>query len=286
MAYLTDEHVIETLGKTRIVVREGRVVEIGEPVIRTCPLARRFSRPVHRLEPDAIRESMEARILEVGMCTEGRRLLSDRDFVTFGASELICTGLRTGLLDAGVIACDGAGTVIATSPELVQGIGGRMSGLVRTSPIEGVIRNIALNGGRVCFPEGADIDQLKGLLIARQMGYRRIAVTVTEPEAAEEIRQAESEALIIGVHLTGICEEEAVRLLEVADIVSACASRWIREHAGRYALVQAGTAIPVFALTKRGKELIIARLKETRAPIFVKTSTLPVGGDEGPEPLA
>ncbi|MDH7593201.1 MAG: DUF2099 family protein [Methanomicrobiales archaeon] len=283
--YLTDEHVIETLGKTRIVIRGGSIAEIGEPKIRRCPLARRFSRPVHTLEPDVIRESVEARIQEMGMCTEQRELLSSRDFVTFGASELICTGLRTGLLDAGVIACDGAGTVIATSPELVQGIGGRMSGLIRTSPIEEVIRNIAMNGGRVCFPETATIDQGKGLLIAHDMGYRRVAVTVTAPETAEGIRRVDDNALIIGVHLTGLSEDEAVRLLEAADIVSACASRWIRAHAGRYAMVQAGASIPVFALTERGKELIMARLKEVSGPLFVKTSALPVGGEESPEPL-
>lgn len=33
-----DEHVIEGLGKARIVVRDGKVVEVGEPMISYCPI--------------------------------------------------------------------------------------------------------------------------------------------------------------------------------------------------------------------------------------------------------
>lgn len=219
------------------------------------------------------------------MCTPTRQLLSTKDFVTFGASELICAGLRSGLVDAGVIACDGAGTVIADTPELVQGIGGRMSGLIRTTPIAEVIRNIERYGGRVCFPETAAIDQAGGVELAREMGYHRIAVTVTEARAAEAIKRFDSEAIVIGVHLTGITEEGAEKLMKVADIVSACASRWIREYAGRYAQLQAGEAVPVFALTTKGKELILQRIRETGATLLVKATKLPVTGKEIPEPL-
>lgn len=276
---------IETLGKTRIVIRNGKVVEVGSPRVRICPLARRFARPVVTITPSEVRENVEARIREMGMCSVERQLLSTRDFVTFGASELICTGLRAGMIDAGVIACDGAGTVIATSPELVQGIGGRMSGLVSTSPIAEVIEGIERHGGRVCFPETAEIDQGGGVRIACEMGFRRIAVTVTGADTAESIRRIAPEAIVIGVHLTGISEEDACRLMKAADIVSACASHWIRVHAAGYARLQAGEAIPVFALTSRGKELILRRIEESEVTMLVKTAPLPVSGSESPEPL-
>ncbi len=55
------------------------------------------------------------------------------DFVGFGASEVMVTGLNRGLLDTTVTACEGAGTVISKNPTLVQGIGGRMSGLEKPS---------------------------------------------------------------------------------------------------------------------------------------------------------
>ena len=33
-----DEHVIEALGKTRVIIRNGIVVEVGEPKIDYCPI--------------------------------------------------------------------------------------------------------------------------------------------------------------------------------------------------------------------------------------------------------
>lgn len=280
-----DEHVLETLGKAKVVIRDGRVVKVGTPLIRSCPLAKRFAHPVHELTPEEIRANMEARIREMGMCRGERRILSEQDFVTFGASELISNGLRQGMLDAAVIVCEGAGTVIASSPALVQGIGGRMSGLVRTTPIPGVMESIRKQNGIVCFPEDAAIDQARGVEIAGSMGYRRVAVTVADADTAELIRQAFGEAVIIGVHLTGITREDAIRLLKAADLVSACASRWIREYASEFSCLQAGTAIPVFAMTQAGKELVLEKLRAANTQILVKTSRLPVPGGEAPEPL-
>jgi len=41
-------------------------------------------------------------------------------------------------------------------------------------------------------------------------------------------------------------------------------------------LLQAGTSVPMFALTQKGKELIIERAKEIDSPILVSTADLPV----------
>lgn len=38
-----DGHILEAGGKARVVIRDGAVVEIKEPVIRSCPLAARFA---------------------------------------------------------------------------------------------------------------------------------------------------------------------------------------------------------------------------------------------------
>ncbi len=279
-----DEHVIEAIGRTRVVIRDGKVVEVGDPCITECPLARRFAVPVTDFTPEAIRANIENRIRSFGMCTEKREVKDDRDFVGFGASELLSSAIRANLIDAVVLACDGAGTVIAPVPALVQGIGGRMSGLVSTSPIPDVIRRIKSSGGYVIDPEGAGIDQVKGAEYAYNLGYRKVAVTVADPAVAMKVRELHPHAVIVAVHTTGMSREGAETLVSHADLVTACASRHLRELAAT-ALIQAGTGIPVFGFTKAGKDIILAKVKETNAPVVVKFDRLPASGGSCPEPL-
>ena len=206
-----------------------------------------------------------------------RRQLMLEDFVGFGASEVMMTGLNRGLLDTTVTACEGAGTVISNNPILVQGMGGRMSGLVETEPIDGIIKGITERGGIVLDPSTAVIDPVAGVKKAAELGYKKIAVTVAVAETAKELRELEAELgldlIIIGVHVTGFCEEEARILLENADITTSCASRKVRDLAKP--LAQVGTAVPLFALTQKGKELVIERAKEVRSPILINTMPLP-----------
>lgn len=279
-----DEHIIEAIGRTRIVIRNGAVVEVGAPRVAECPLARRFAVPVADFTQEAIRANIENRIRSFGMCTGRREVTDNRDFVGFGASELLSAALRAGLLDAAVLACDGAGTVIAPTPALVQGIGGRMSGLVSTSPIPDVIQRIKSCGGYVIDPEGAGIDQVRGVDVACKLGYRKVAVTVADPEAAREVRHLHPDAVIVAVHTTGMSRDGAEILVSHADLVTACASRYLRELAGS-AIIQAGTGIPVFGFTRAGKEIILAKVREANAPVVVKFERLPVSGGSGPEPL-
>jgi putative methanogenesis marker protein 8 len=219
------------------------------------------------------------------MCTARREVVDNREFVGFGASELLSFGIRAGLLDAVVLACDGAGTVIAPSPELVQGIGGRMSGLVRTSPIPAVIARIQEHGGIVVDKQTARIDQHEGVAHAAGKGFKKIAVTVADPGSAERIRSACPAAIIVAVHVSGLSRTDAGRLVAASDLVTACASKPIREIAGKSALVQAGTAIPVFAMTEKGKQLIVEKMARSDEPFIVKTTRLPVAGDAQPDPL-
>jgi putative methanogenesis marker protein 8 len=280
-----DEHVIEAIGRCRVVIKDGKVVDVGPPVIERCPLARRFAQPIEEITAEAVKANMEHRIESFGMCTEAREILSDRDFVVFGASELARDGLRHGELDAVVLVCEGAGTLITTNPALVQGIGGRMSGLVSTSPIEPLIRRIRAAGGQVLDPTTATIDQVAGADLAYTEGFRKVAVTVARPEDAEMIRSNHPRALIIAVHTTGLSREDAERIAAASDIVTACASQAVREMAGPAALVQAGTAIPVFALTERGKALVLSKCLHAREPMLVKTERLPFEGGSRPSPL-
>lgn len=286
---MVDEHVIEAVGMTRVVIRDGTVVETGEPKIRSCPLAKRFANPVDPITSEAVAANISSRIQRFGMCTRDRIVLDKETFVLFGASELMNTGLRTGTLDAAVIACDGAGTVIVRSPEMVQGIGGRMSGLVSTTPYPEVIARIEAEGGVVVNPDTAEMDALAGLAKAKEMGWTKTAVTIAgfQHELAEEIREKYPEALIIVVHTSSVSSlENAMRLARAADLVFSCASKYVREAAASTALIQGGVGVPVFATSKAGKMLIMERLIETDQPLLVKNTRLPVS-DMGsiPDPL-
>lgn len=53
-----DEHVIEALGKARIVIKNGKVVEVGEPQIEYCPLFHKY-RGIEKLDPETVKENME-----------------------------------------------------------------------------------------------------------------------------------------------------------------------------------------------------------------------------------
>ena len=280
-----DEHIIEAIGKCRVIVRDGKVVEVGKPIIADCPLAKRFAFPVPEITTEAVKANIEHRIRAFGMCTPAREVLDTRPFVGFVASELISFGITAGLLDAAVVACDGAGTVVAITPEMVQGIGGRMSGLVSTSPHLSVIERIEQNGGYVLDRNNARIDQQSGVALAHLKGFRRIAVTVAAPAEAEAIRTAYPDSLIVAVHVSGLSRVESARLVGASDLVTACASKPIREIAGPLALVQAGISIPVFAMTGKGKEIIIEKIRTSDDPVLIKPTKLPVVGDREPSPL-
>jgi putative methanogenesis marker protein 8 len=285
MTQVKDEHIIEAIGRCRIVIRNGKVVEVGEPLIRDCPLAKKFAYPIPDITKDSVKANIEHRIRAFGMCTPEREVIDNREFVGFGASELLSFGIQAGLIDAAVIACDGAGTVVATKPALVQGIGGRMSGLALTCPYPQVMGRIENEGGFVLDRSHATMDPVAGVALAKEKGFRKIAVTVAGPAAAETIRKTYPGTFIIGVHVTGLSKEEAEQLVAASDLVTSCASKTIRDAVAQKALVQAGVAIPVFAITERGKELIIEKIRQGKEPVLVKPTKLPALGDQQPGPL-
>jgi hypothetical protein len=66
--------------------------------------------------------------------------------------------------------------------------------------------------------------------------------------------------------------------------VTSCASKFIREKVRP--LVQVGTAVPLFGLTRWGKEVLVERAKEVDRPILINTMPLPVlPENKQPRPL-
>jgi putative methanogenesis marker protein 8 len=277
-----DRHVFETLGRTKVVVENGKVVEVGTPLLRYCRLWEKI-RGITELNERVVKENIEFRIRDFGMCT-GERVVETGAFVGFGASETFMTALRRGLLDSTVTVCEGAGTVITANPVLVQGIGARLSGVIETTPVEGIIKRIKDKGGQILAPPR--IDQAAGVQMALALGYKRVGVTVSTVADAQYCRAMSEHAVIFGVHLTGIPRKDAEELCDLADLITACASPHLRALAKEKALVQAGTAVPIFALTPKGKELLLERAKEINDPLLLNTMRLPVLPEEKqPKPL-
>ncbi|MFA5331678.1 MAG: methanogenesis marker 8 protein [Methanoregula sp.] len=285
MAENTDEHILEALGRCRVVIRHGRVVEVGDPIITSCPLTRKMAYPVLTLVNASVKANIENRIKVWGMCTPRREVTDTRSFVGFGASEILSSALSLGLVDAVVLACDGAGTLIATSPVLVQGIGGRMSGLVKTVPYPEVISRIEANSGIVIDKVHASLNQSAGVAKAYELGFRKVAATVAIPSEAKELRDHCPGVILFGVHVSGLDRENAELLASSCDLVTSCASGIIRDVAGKNALLQAGVTVPVFAMTRSGKELILEKIRHSDDPVLFRTTRLPALGDQQPEPL-
>ena len=144
-----------------VVVSEGEVIRVTEPSMKHCPLARALYPDFHEDPPalETVREliarAMREKMDRFGFFTAGRELTRNRIEVPYGASELLMYAMKKRIIDAAVVVCDGAGTVITDRPEVVQGIGARMNGLFYTSPIPGVTRRLRELGCVVPFEDGS-----------------------------------------------------------------------------------------------------------------------------------
>jgi putative methanogenesis marker protein 8 len=266
---------MEALGMTKVVIEDGKVTFVGEPQVKYCPLFAKH-RGIKEFTAEAVKDNIEFRINDFGMCTPTRQMRM-RDFLSFGVSELIAMCITKKMLDSAVLVTDGAGTVVVTDPEIVQGIGGRISGIVETSPIDEVVE--AVGRSNVLDPETAKIDQLAGTQKAFQLGHKKVAVTIAKARDAKKIRDAYgNKVAIFAVHTTGSSEKDAIVLFECCDIISGCASRWVRAEAKKRPVLQAGIRVPVYGVSDFGKMILEERLKQ----IGYRPET---GTEETPLPL-
>ena len=179
-----DIHVLKYFSSF-VSVSNGQVINITEPTLTFCPLAKHLYKDFSNMRgndkeaiENAIKSAIEAKIKGCGFFTDKRKLSCGDVSILYGASEMLMFALRKKAIDAAVIVCDGAGTVITDKPEVVQGIGARMNSLLLTSPIKGIIKKLETAGCRVVF-EHSLIDQRRGVKEAIEAGYKAIAVTVS-----------------------------------------------------------------------------------------------------------
>jgi len=258
-----DEHVMEALGKSKVIIKNGKVLKVEEPLIDYCPLFHKY-RGIKKLTPQVIKENMEFRINDFGMCTSQRKLKM-ADFLSFGISETLGTLLDENIIQCAVIVCEGCGTVIVEDPELVQGIGGRISGIISTTPITEVITVVGPD--KILNPETAKINQVEGVIKAINEGYTKIGVTVASVSDARKIREIESQnkdvkIYIFTVHTTGLSREDAETLFEQVDVITACASLQIRKIAEERDVFSVGASIPIYAASKDGEKFLKMRIEK------------------------
>ena len=255
------EHIIEALGLSRIRIKDGKVIEVSEPEVEYCPLFDHH-RGIKKLTPEVIAENIEFRIDDFGMCTPNRQLKM-KDYLNFGISEIMSTLLDKNMIDCVVMVLEGCGTLIVNEPELVQGIGGRVSGLVKTSPIPELIAKF--DEELIVNPKIAEINQIKGIELAIEHGFKNIAVTIALAEDAEKIKQLQNEnpdinIYVFVVHTSKLSAHDARALFDVCDVATGCASKNMREIGEAESVKIVGQSIPIFARTEMGKKFLEIRL--------------------------
>ena len=80
---------------------------------------------------------------------------------------------------------EGAKEYVIDDAELVQGVGGRVSALISTTPIDEVMDKVGREN--ILNPETAELNPLKGLEMAIERGYKNIAITILPSKSIEEI---------------------------------------------------------------------------------------------------
>ena len=256
-------HEIEALGLSRIIVENGKVVSVSDSEVEYCPLFDKYQ-GIEKLTKDGIPKNIQFRIDDFGMCTSKRQLRM-KDFLSFGISEILSTLLGENEIDCAIMVCEGCGTVIITESEMAQGVGGRVSGLVKTSPIPEIITEIGEEN--IVDSKTAKIDQIEGIKLAIAKGYTNIAVTITLASDAEKINELKQEypdvnIYVFVVHTSKRSKNDARILFDSCDVATACASKNMREIGDVESLKTVGQSIPIYAKTENGKRFLEMRLKK------------------------
>ena len=114
-------------------------------------------------------------------------------------------------------------------------------------------------------PENARINQVRGVLKAIDMGYKRIAVTVVSGEDVKRVREIEKlhedvKIYIFVAHVTEVSKEDAEIIFDHADVVTGCASKYIRNIGINRGFYRAGDSIPIFGVSENGENFLKIRI--------------------------
>lgn len=277
---IREMHITRMFGSYIILQKKSgelKAVEATSVPIKYCPLMVKLLKEVGGADSDKFIEAIRTEdvdtqrkmmcelidnvVIKGGYFDTNRPLNSCESNVLFGASETISSAFKSDILDAAVIVSNNLGTIITTNNTNTQGAVKRMTGLFYTSPSEEIMTEA--NNSKIIpvFPYSARIDQVEAVKEAIRRGYKKIAVTLAaqDNELLEEIAKLEKAGVTIykfGLCSTGISENTAKKMLENADIVWSCASKYVKEYIEPNAIAQVGIKIPVHIMTKKGWELV------------------------------
>jgi putative methanogenesis marker protein 8 len=161
------EHQLE-MAKARIRVKDGKVEVLTDPEIICCPL-RRDLYGIKKESRESVQKALHSHMKELGMYGPDRVLELQEKPVSFGASEILTDAMSEGLVDSAVVVCEGAGTVVATRPDVLQAIGAHMTGLISTDPIVEIQEGLE-ERGCLLLDRKATIDQVQGFKTAVSTG--------------------------------------------------------------------------------------------------------------------
>jgi putative methanogenesis marker protein 8 len=280
------EHEIYCCG-ARVRISEKGVLVLTHPTVEYCPLHEALY-GTKKIDDEAVQKTVEMKVINSRFCCANRDFDAE-PVVAYGASEMMRVWLEKELIDCAVVVCEGAGTVISPNGELVQSIGARLNGIMKTSPIKEIIEHIESENGVVLDKASARIDQVEGVKRAFDLDFKRVAVSVAgfQAEIISEIRKleagADQDVSIFSVCNTCLGEADVAHIAE-ADFVCASASKLLRAKIGQKALLQLGVTIPVYALTDKGKRLVLSYLADFKNKLVIfRTDKLPYHAeDRGP----
>ncbi len=270
--FASDYHILRFYAAF-IAVSKGKVVDIKGPFLEFCPLVKMLYGNINYsndMKP-IIKEAVEKKIHDFGFFTLYRDFSYSKIAVPFGASEMLMYALRKKTIDSAVIVCDGAGSVIVTDADIVQGIAARMNGLFYTTPIPEIIEKLEQKKCNVVFSD-ARINQIEAVQKACELGYKNIVVTINgflEEENLFQIKLLEyrysvSITMLI-ICTTGASIERVQEIAKYADVVWSCASTEVRNIVGKKSILQISRKIPVFVLTTKGLNFVSAYSEDEAA---------------------
>ena len=150
-----------------------------------------------------------------------------------------------------------------------------------------LIEKLEEKGSIILDCETAELNQIEGLKLALDKGYKNIAVTILPSPMVEEIRKYpvddDVNIYIFVAHTTGAEYGEVKMLFDNADIVTACASKAIDEYADKYQPYYYGVKVPIFCASEDGRRLLDARLEKINKPLT--TNEYPRNKDDAPYKL-
>lgn len=262
----------------KVEIEDSKISVLDDPRTRYCPLSSSLY-GFEEIDRSVVKKIIETKINKRGFTTS-KRTFTVEVLVPFGASEVIMSCLEEGLFDCAVTVCEGAGTVLASNPKLVQMIGAFLTGIVETTPVPEIIEKLKEYGAIILDEKKASIDQVEGVKLAAQRGCKRIAVTIAgfrswEIAAIRDLELNMNVDVTVLTVCTTRCEERDVENLMLSDLVWGCNSKIVRENVASKAIFQLGVSIPVFALTVKGKRALLSHIMKLRDPLVAFRAKMP-----------